>query len=156
MRATYSPSTCGIHDMSLRHGLRSFSAKRRRTAFREMLPYSVSWTSSPTNSSKVQRARPSGGLEQAVATKQGFFFPGELTLRSRAWLLGTAAKLSSIKQQLGPIDGRAAHPTLLAMGFIADAHIGSQQNRLSLRTECFPPLSSPVSFSRSAWLSSTR
>jgi hypothetical protein len=35
MRATYSASTCGMHHMSLRHGLRSFSARRRRTVSRD-------------------------------------------------------------------------------------------------------------------------
>src|SRR6266849_6035633 len=59
MRATYSPSTCGMHHMSLRQGLRSFSAKRRRTVSRETLACSVSLISSPANSSRVQRARPS-------------------------------------------------------------------------------------------------
>src|SRR5271157_203116 len=37
MRATYSPSTCGIHHMSLRQGLRWFSANRRRTVSRDTL-----------------------------------------------------------------------------------------------------------------------
>src|SRR5262252_9128663 len=34
MRATNSPSTCGMHHMSLRQGLSSFSARRRRTVSR--------------------------------------------------------------------------------------------------------------------------
>src|ERR1035437_6264316 len=59
-----------MHHMFLRHGLRSFSAKRRRTVSREMLSCSVGLTSSFANSSRVQRARPSGGFEQAVATSK--------------------------------------------------------------------------------------
>jgi hypothetical protein len=39
----------------------------------------VSLTSSPADSSKVQRARPSGGLEQARCDRQGFLFARELT-----------------------------------------------------------------------------
>src|SRR6266568_2402227 len=60
MRATYSPSTCGMHHMSLRHGLRWFSAKRRRTVSRDRSSCSVSVTIAPASSSSVQRARPSG------------------------------------------------------------------------------------------------
>ena len=49
-------------------------------------------------------------------------------------------------------------PTLFAMASsLTPASAASRIcARLSLRTECFPPLSSPVSSSRSAWLSSTR
>lgn len=36
--ATYSASTRGMHHMSLRHGFKAFSARRRRTVSRERLP----------------------------------------------------------------------------------------------------------------------
>src|SRR5258708_7128886 len=68
MRATYSPSTFGMHHISLRHGLRPFSANRRRTVSPDRLSWSVSLTIAPAKSSSVQRARPSGGLAQAAAT----------------------------------------------------------------------------------------
>jgi hypothetical protein len=71
--------------MFLRHGLRSFSAKRRRTVSREMLSCSVSLTSSFANSSRVQWARPSGGFEQAVATSKASSLPAI----SRCWPAGS-------------------------------------------------------------------
>src|SRR5437773_10989953 len=80
MRATYSPSTFGMHHMSLRHGLRPFSASRRRTVSPDRLSWSVSLTIAPAKSSSVQRARPSGGVAQAVATSRGFLLAGELAL----------------------------------------------------------------------------
>src|SRR5260370_7996351 len=67
-----------MHHMSLRHGLRSFSAKRRRTVSRDRPPCSVSLTISPASSSRVQRARPAGGLEQAVATRSASSLPVSL------------------------------------------------------------------------------
>jgi phage-related protein len=66
MRAAYSASTWGMHHISLRHGFKSFSARSRRTVWRERLSCSVSSTSASANN--VQRARPCGGFEQAVAT----------------------------------------------------------------------------------------
>jgi hypothetical protein len=49
--------------------------RRRRTVSREMLSCWVSLTSSPARSSSVQRARPSGGFEQAVATSRASSLP---------------------------------------------------------------------------------
>ena len=70
MRVTYSASTLGMHHRSFCQGSRWFSAKRRRTVSRDRLSWSVSLTIAPASSSSVQRARPSGGLEQAVATSR--------------------------------------------------------------------------------------
>ena len=58
MRATYSPSTRGMHHISLRQGLRPFSASRRRTVSPDRLSCSVSLTIASASSSSVQRARP--------------------------------------------------------------------------------------------------
>ena len=66
--------------MSFCQGLRWFSAKRRRTVSRDRLSWSVSLTIAPANSSSVQRARPSGGLEHAVATSRASSLP--VSLRS--------------------------------------------------------------------------
>src|SRR4051794_534247 len=93
MRATYSPLTCGTHHIFRRQGLSAFSARRRRTVSRERLACAVSRTISPASSSKVQRARPSGGLAHAVATSSASSLPvslllaGELARRARARLL---------------------------------------------------------------------
>src|SRR5450759_3606347 len=64
MRATYSPSTRGMHHISLRQGLRPFSASRRRTVSPDRLSCPVSLTMASASSSSVQRARPLGGLAQ--------------------------------------------------------------------------------------------
>jgi hypothetical protein len=47
---------------------------------RETVGCSVRRTSSPAKSSSVQRARPAGGLEQAVATSGASSFPESLRL----------------------------------------------------------------------------
>jgi len=85
--------------MSLRHGLRSFSA-RRRTVSRDTLSCVVSLTISPASSSSAQRARPAGGLEQAVATSKASSLP--LNLRSaprRGSSLSAASRLPSTKRR---------------------------------------------------------
>jgi hypothetical protein len=66
--------------MSLRLGLRSFSARRRRTISRDGSCV-VSLTGASASSSGVQRARPAGGLEQAVATSRASLPAGQLALR---------------------------------------------------------------------------
>ena len=66
--------------------------------------------------------------------QQGFFFPGELTLRSRTWLLAQSrVQVAQHKAALGPIDGLAAHADAVGNGFIADARVGSQQDLCSLK-----------------------
>src|SRR5712672_2519319 len=101
MRATYSPSTFGMHHISLRHGLRPFSANRRRTVSPDRLSWSVSLTIAPAKSSSVQRARPSGGLAQAVATNSASSLP--VSLRSapgRGSSLSARSRLPSTKRRL--------------------------------------------------------
>src|ERR1700690_4085360 len=100
MRATFSPSTFGMHHMSLRQGLRSFSARRRRTVSCDRLLCSVSLTIAPASSSSVQRARPSGGLAQAVATSKASSLP--VSLRSapgRGSSLSARSRLPSTKRR---------------------------------------------------------
>src|SRR4030088_1773225 len=69
-----------MHHISLRHGLRSFSARRRRTVSRDTLSCAVSLTNSSASSSSVQRGRPAGGLEHAAATSRASSLP--VSLRS--------------------------------------------------------------------------
>src|SRR4051812_26071820 len=78
MRATYSPLTRGTHHIFRRQGLSAFSARRRRTVSRETCSCSVNRTISPASNASVQRARPSGGLEQAVATSRASSLPESL------------------------------------------------------------------------------
>src|ERR1700730_17154931 len=125
MRATYSPSTFGMHHMSLRQGLRSFSAKRRRTVSRETPSCSVSLTSAPANSTSVQRARPAGGLEQAVATSRA----RHLAARSWARLFAECRlQVAEHKAALGPVNGGTAHAHAACNLFVAGSGVGRQQN----------------------------
>ena len=102
--------------MSLRQGLRSFSAKRRRTVSRDRLSCSVSLTISPASSSSVQRARPAGGLEQAVATSSASSLP--VSLRSapgRGSSLSARSRLPSTKRRLVRYTVEPPTPTLAAI-----------------------------------------
>src|ERR1039458_8114062 len=148
MRATYSPSTCGIHHISLRHGLRSFSAKRRRTVSRDMLSCSVSLTIAPADSSSGQGARPSGALEQAVATRRASSLPESLRpAPGRGSSLSAPSRLPSTKRRLVRYTVEPPTPTLVAMSSSLVPASAARKicARLSLRTECLPPLRSAVS-----------
>ena len=84
----------------LRQGFKSFSVKRRRTVSREMLVCSVRRTSSPAKSSSVQRARPAGGLEQAVATSGACSLPDSFRFApGRGSSLSAAFKSPSTKRR---------------------------------------------------------
>src|SRR5580704_4147986 len=126
MRATYSPSTRGMHHISLRQGLRPFSASRRRTVSPDRLSCSVSLTMASAKSSSVQRARPSGGFAQAVATSKASSLP--VSLRSapgRGSSLSARSRLPSAP--LGPVHGGTAHRHRARNLFVAAAGIGRQQ-----------------------------
>src|ERR1700732_4911615 len=134
MRATYSPSTCGMHHMSLRQGLRQFSARRRRTVSCDRLLCSVSLTIAPASSLSVQRARPFGGLAQAVATSKASSLP--VSLRSapvRGSSLSARSRLPSTKRRLVRYTVEPLTPTLLAISSSPAPVIGSQQNLRSLK-----------------------
>src|SRR6266436_8884104 len=148
-----------MHHMSLRQGLRSFSARRRRTVSRESSACSVSLTISPASSSSVQRARPAGGLQQAVATSSASCL--SLSLRAapaRGSSPSAASRLPSTKRRLVRYTVEPPAPTLRAISSSeAPASAASRIcARFSLRAACLPPLSSVPSSERSAWLSSTR
>src|SRR5471032_2949036 len=101
MRATYSPSTRGMHHISLRHGLRPFSANRRRTVSPERLSCPVSLTMASASSSSVQRARPLGGFAQAVATSKASSLPESLrSAPGRGSSLSARSRLPSTKRRL--------------------------------------------------------
>src|SRR5271167_1413051 len=82
-------------------GLEVVSANRRRTVSRDTLACSVRLTNSPANSSRVQRARPCGGLEQAVATSSASSLLESLRLApGRGASLSAASRLPSTKRCL--------------------------------------------------------
>src|ERR1700704_2846362 len=148
-----------MHHMSRRHGLRSFSARRRRTVSRDRPACSVSLTISPASSSRVQRARPVGGLVQAVATSRASSLP--LSLRAapgRGSSLSAPSRLPSTKRRLVRYTVDPPTPIVLAISSSqAPASAASRIcARLSLRAACLPPLSSAPSWACSSWLSSTR
>src|SRR4249919_1333644 len=116
-----------MHHMSLRQGFKSFSAKRRRTVSRETLWCVVSRASSPAKSSKVQRERPAGGLEQAVATSKASSLPVSLRRApGRGSSLSAAARLPSTKRRLVRYTVEPPTPMLLAIS--SSLAIRRQQN----------------------------
>src|SRR6478752_8081888 len=132
MRATYSPSTCGMHHMSLRQGLRSFSARRRRTVSCDRLVWSVSLTIAP-----AQLERPAGTALWGAGTggchQQGFFLAREFAFRSGTRLFAQRPlQIAFHEASLGPVYGRAAHANAPGDFFVAGPDIGSQQNLCSL------------------------
>ena len=77
------------------------SLKRPRTVSRETPSCSVSLTNSPAKRSSVHRARPCGGLEQAVATSSASSLPESLRLApGRGSSLSAASKFPSTKRRL--------------------------------------------------------
>src|SRR6202158_1820585 len=127
MRATYSPSTRGMHHISLRQGLRPFSASRRRTVSPDRLSCPVSLTMASAKSSSVQRARPSGG-RASPSPQQVFFLAGELAPRPRTRILAQRPfQIAFHEAPLGPVHGGTAHRHCARNLFIAAAGIGREQ-----------------------------
>src|SRR6202047_803710 len=143
-----------MHHMSLRQGLRSFSASRRRTVSCDRLLCSVSLTIAPASNSRVQRARPFGGLAQAVATSKASSLP--VSLRSapgRGSSLSARSRLPSTKRRLVRYTVDPPTPTLAAISSsLTPASAASRIcARLSFRAGCLPPLGSAPSSLRSYW-----
>src|ERR1700678_3360966 len=158
MRATYSPSTRGMHHISLRQGLRPFSASRRRTVSPDRLSWPVSLPMAAAKSSSVQRARPSGGFAQAVATSKASSLP--VSLRSapgRGSSLSARSRLPSTKRRLVRYTVEAPTATVRAISSSLQPASAASNiwARLSLRAARLPLLNIAVSSPRSAWLSST-
>ena len=89
----------------------------------------MSRTISPASSSIVQRARPAGGLEQAVATSSASSWAGELAGGAGTGLLAEGPlQIALHEAALGPVDGRAADPEALGNGLVRHPGIGRQQD----------------------------
>jgi hypothetical protein len=142
--------------MSLRQGLRSFSARRRRTVSCDRPACSVSLTISPASSSSVQRTQPAGGLEQAVATNSASSLP--LSLRAARFLAERRFQITEHEAAFGPGRRRAANPNTAGDLLVADPGIGGQQDLrpLQLSRPMLAAAQQRTSPPRSAWLSSTR
>ena len=148
-----------MHHIFLRQGLRSLSARRRRTVSRDRLSCAVSLTISPASSSSVQRARPAGGFEQAVATSRASSLP--VSLRSapgRGSSLSARSRLPSTNRRLVRYTVEPPTPTLVAISSSATPASAASRicARLSLRAACLPPLRRALSSSRSYWVKVTR
>jgi hypothetical protein len=118
----------------------------------------VSLTSSLANSSSVQRARPAGGLEQAVAISRASSLP--VSLRSapgRGSSFSAASRLTSTKRRLVryTVEPPTVTPAAIASSLTPTSAANKICARLSLRAERLPPLTSAVSSQRSASLNST-
>ena len=70
IRATNSASTFGMHHTFFCDGFSWFSASRRRIVSDDSDACFVSRTIASASSASVQRARPAGGSEHAVATSK--------------------------------------------------------------------------------------
>src|SRR5437899_2062986 len=126
---------------------------------RQALVFGERLTIAPASRSSVQRARPSGGLAQAVATSRASSLT--VSLRSapgRGSSLSARSRLPSTKRRLIRYTVEPPTPTLLAISSSpAPASAASKIcARLSLRDACLPLLSSALSSVRSIWLRSTR
>src|SRR4029077_11626129 len=86
------------------------------TVSRETLWRVLRRASSPAKSSKVQRERPAGGLEQAVATSKASSLPVSLRRApGRGSSLSAAATLPSTKRRLVRYTVESPTPMLLAI-----------------------------------------
>src|SRR5258705_5012893 len=111
------------------------------------------------SNSRVQRARPCGGVAQAVATSRASSLP--VSLRSapgRGSSLSARSRLPSTKRRL--VRYTVEPLTATAQAISSSLRPASAASRicarLSLRTARLPLLNIAVSSSRSAWLNSTR
>jgi hypothetical protein len=156
MWATYSPSTCGMHTC-LSPGLEAiFGQAPPNRLVRQALVFGE-LDHRTRQQLEVQRARPFGGLAQAVATSKASSLPVSLCSAPGTRLFAQRPlPIAFHEASLGPVHGRAAHADALCDLLVAGPGIGGQKNcaRLSFRDACLPPLSSDLSSARSIWLSS--
>src|SRR5450631_2918096 len=148
-----------MHHIFRSQGFRSSSSRRRRTVSRDSSSCSVSSTIAPASRSSVHRLRPSGGLEQTVATSNAVSLPDSLRgAPGRASSLSASSRLPSTKRRLVRYTVDPPTETLLAIASsLTPASAASRIcARLSLRAACLPPLSIAVSSARSVSFSSTR
>ena len=121
-----------MHHMSLRHGLSSFSASRRRTVSRDSSACSVSLTISSASNSRVQRARPSGWLLSRRSRHQQRLLLLPVSLRAapgRGSSLGAASRLPSTKRRLVRYIVEPAMARLVAIASsLTCARIGCQRD----------------------------
>src|SRR4051795_3451885 len=148
-----------MHHMSRRQGLRAFSARRRRTVSRDRSSCSVRFTMLSASRVSVHRLRPSGGGEQAVATRRASSRPDSLRAPpGRGCSPKAASSPSSTKRRLVREIVDSLSPRLAAM--LSSSTPASAANRictrLSRRAAILPPLDRTLSCSRSPWSRSTR
>src|SRR3954452_22699522 len=148
-----------MHHISLCHGFNVFSARRRRTVSRDSSVCPVSLTISPASSSSVQRARPSGAPEQAVATSSASSLPDSLRAApGRGPSFNPASRLPSTKRRLVrcTVESLTATQAAIVSSLLPASAANKICARFSLRAACLPPFSIELSSARSAWLNSTR
>ena len=142
MRATYSPSTFGMHHMSLRHGLRPFSASRRRTQALVLgeLDHGVGQQFQRPASAARRRVRAGG------CCGQGFLLARELALRPRPGAPDKSTYESKIRRcasfqwvrlhrKARPVSGPSSTPTR-ACEVDGDAMLRVAQECFSDRLGC--------------------
>src|SRR3954469_19379424 len=137
-----------MHHISLRHGFNAFSARRRRTVSRDSSVCPVSLTISPASSSSVQRARPSGGPEQAVAISSASSLPDSLRAApGRGPSFNPASRLPSTKRRLVrcTVESLTATQAAIVSSLLPASAANKICARFSLRAACLPPFSIELS-----------
>src|SRR6266487_2649022 len=140
MRATYSPSTCGMHHMSLRLEVVFGQTPAHRLARDAVV------LGEPDQFVRQQLQGPTGAALGWARTggrdQQGFLFARELAARSRTRLFTERGlQVADDKAALGPVHGRAAHADAGRDLLVTGARVGSQQNlrALELARRMFAP-----------------
>jgi hypothetical protein len=133
IRATYSPSTFGMHHIFSRHGLSTISLSRRRIVSVETVSCAVSRTISSARSCNVHRARPEGGAEQVTAINRD----SSVTSSFRC-APGRGASLSARSSVLDeallhPIHGRRSDGDVPRDFLVRRALVSRQQDLRSLQ-----------------------
>ena len=110
---------------------------------------SISENARPVDGNRLFGRRPDQ-IVRRLETSGAFMHRGVLV----AALLATTFDEATF----GPVHRRTANADAQGDVLIAHTRVGSHQicARFALRAACLPPLSSPLSSSRSAWLRSTR
>src|SRR5262245_12717807 len=116
-----------MHHMSLRQGLRSFSAKRRRTVSRETPSCSVSLTSSPANRLQRPTAAACRWLGTGGGDEQGLLLAREFAARSRArFFVERRFQVAEHEAAFGAVHGGPARANAPGNFLVAGSGIGRQ------------------------------
>ena len=123
-----------MHHIFFSHGFSSFSASRRRIVSDEIEPCFVRRTISPASKSSVQRARPAGGAEHAVAMSKRLLLLRELAVGARTRQLAQRGLEPFLDEAaLRPEDGRRPRPRCSSRSSRRVSRLGCEQDLRALQ-----------------------